>query len=95
MEQAPRITIHIPATLREYTSGESELGLSAKSVRAALKQLEASHPALYRSVCDETRTLRRHMNLFVNTSLLRWPEGLDEELASGDVISIMTAVSGG
>ena len=89
------ITIHVPATLRDCCEGASELMLTAPSVRAALEQLERSHPSLYRSVCDETGMVRRHMNLFVNTSHVRDLEGLDTALVPGDVITILPAISGG
>ena len=52
-------------------------------------------PSLYRSVCDETGAVRRHVNLFVNTSHVRDREGLDTALAPGDVVTILPAVSGG
>jgi sulfur-carrier protein len=89
------ITIQIPAPLRAYCAGAAELSLSASSVRAALEEIERSQPALYRSVCDETGAVRRHVNLFVNTSHVRDLNGLDTALAAGDVITILPAVSGG
>ena len=39
--------------------------------------------------------VRRHVNLFVNSSNVRDREGLDTRLAPGDVIMILPAVSGG
>jgi molybdopterin converting factor small subunit len=89
------ITIHVPSTLRAHCAGVSELSLSAPSVRAALEQIEQQHPALYRSVCDETGAVRRHVNLFVNTAHVRDRDGLDTALAPGDVLTILPAVSGG
>ena len=89
------ISVHIPTPLRAECGGAAELTLSAPTVRAALKQLAESHPALYRSVCDETGAVRRHVNLFVNNSFLHQREGLDTALAPGDVLTIMPAVSGG
>jgi sulfur-carrier protein len=71
------------------------LSLSAPSVRAALEQIERKHPALYCSICDETGTVRRHVNLFVNTSHMRDLEGLDTALVAGDMLTILPAVSGG
>jgi sulfur-carrier protein len=89
------ITIRVPAVLRDCCKGASELLLSAPSVRAALDQLERSYPALHKSVCDETGTLRRHVNLFVNAYNVRDREGLDTVLVPGDVITILPSVSGG
>ncbi len=89
------ISIHVPGMLRHCCGGASELSLSAPSVRAALDELERRHPSLYSSVCDETGAVRRHVNLFVNTSHVRDREGLDTALAPGDVVTILPAVSGG
>jgi molybdopterin converting factor small subunit len=89
------ITVRLPAALRSCTGGAPTLALSAPSVRAALEQLERSHPSLYRSVCDETGAVRRHVNLFVNTAHVRDRDGLDTALVPGDVLTILPAVSGG
>jgi molybdopterin converting factor small subunit len=89
------ISIHIPAVLRGECDGAKELPSSATTVREALGELARDYQALYHSVCDETGAVRRHVNLFVNDSLLDRRRGLDTELAPGDVLSIMPAVSGG
>jgi molybdopterin converting factor small subunit len=89
------ITIRLAAALRAWCAGASDLSLSAPTVRAALEQIGRHHPSLYRSICDETGRVRRHVNLFVNTSDVRDREGLDTPLAPGDVLTILPAVSGG
>ncbi len=95
MVQATAITVHVPAALRGCCAGASELALTAASVRAALEELERRHPALHRSICDETGTVRRHVNLFVNAAHVRDRKGLDTALVPGDVVTILPAVSGG
>ena len=89
------ITVSIPSPLRDACGGASKLSLSSPTVRAALEELERTHPALYISVCDETGAVRRHVNLFVNNSHIRERDGLDTPLRPGDVLTIMPAVSGG
>ena len=90
------VTIRLSATLRAYCQEPApELTLSAATVRAALQQLERSHPMLYQSICDETGAVRRHVHLFVNNTFVHDREGIDTTLAPGDVLSIMPAVSGG
>ena len=89
------ITVYVPSPLRNYCAGASELPLAAPNVRAALEQLEQTHPLLFRSVCDETGAVRRHVNLFVNSAHVRDREGLDTVLIPGDILTIMPAVSGG
>ena len=89
------ITVHVPGPLRGCCAGAAELALSATSLRAVLGEIERRHPALHRSICDETGTVRRHINLFVNTHHMRDRNGLDTPLAPGDEVTILPAVSGG
>src|SRR5262245_36759238 len=95
MASTDPVTIHVPAALREYCGGASYLPLSAGSVRAALAELERRHPVLYTNICDETGTMRRHLNVFVNDAHVRDCDGLDTALGPGDVVTILAAVSGG
>lgn len=89
------ITVSVPTPLRDCCAGASELALSATRLGAGLTELEQRFPALHRSICDETGAVRRHINLFVNNDHMRDRDGLDTPLTAGDVVTIMTAVSGG
>lgn len=89
------IPVQIPATLRSECGGRSRLTVSASTVGQALLQLEQDYPAVYRSVCDETGAVRRHVHLFVNNDLLTGDNAFDTPLNSGDTLFIMPAVSGG
>ena len=89
------IPVQIPATLRSECGGRSQLVVSAETVGEALHQLEQDHPAVYRSVCDETGAVRRHVHLFINEALLTGDNAFDTPLNSGDTLFIMPAVSGG
>jgi molybdopterin synthase sulfur carrier subunit len=95
MGPTPTITLHVLGSLRTYCAGAAQLSISASTVRAALADLERSQSALYRNVCDETGTVRRHLNVFVNSDNVRDLNGIDTPLASGDVVTILPAVSGG
>jgi sulfur-carrier protein len=95
MPHAVPVTVRLPNPLRPSAGGAAELSVAAPSVRALLEELERSQPALHRNVCDETGALRRHINVFVNTSHVRDCGGLDAPLAAGDVVTILPAVSGG
>jgi len=95
MTPSTTITIRVPGALRSCCEGASEFALPAASVRAILARFERDYPALHRSVCDETGAVRRHLNLFVNTSHVRDRDGLDTVLVPGDILTILPAVSGG
>jgi molybdopterin synthase sulfur carrier subunit len=92
---APAITIFVPGPLREYCGGATELPIAAGTVRVALEELEHAHAALYRNVCDETGKVRRHLNVFVNSDNVRDLNGIETTLKTGDVVTILPAVSGG
>ncbi len=91
----PTITIHVAGPLRAYCGGATQLSISAHTVRAALEDLERSQSALYRNICDETGAVRPHLNVFVNSDNVRDRDGVDTTLMSGDVVTILPAVSGG
>jgi molybdopterin converting factor small subunit len=95
MSPGASVTVHVPAALSQYCGGVTEVPLSAADVRAALEELERHYPALYRNICDETGAVRRHLNVFVNADHVRDCRGLDTVLTSGDVVWILSAVSGG
>ena len=95
MGPTPTITIHVPGPLRVYCAGAARLSIAARTVRDAIANLERNQFALYRNVCDETGTLRRHLNVFVNSDNVRDREGIDTILKPGDVVTILPAVSGG
>jgi sulfur-carrier protein len=95
MIQAPTITVLIPGALRPYCEGEAQLSASAATVRGMLDDLEQGRPSLHRNICDETGAVRRHLNVFVNSHNMRDIQGLDTPLATGDVVTIIIAVSGG
>ena len=88
-------TIRIPTQLRRYCGGLAELRFASADVRTALGEMEKRHPALYRCICDEAGSVRRHVNVFVNQDNIRDRDGPDTPLAEKDVVMILPAVSGG
>ena len=95
MDPTPTITLHVLGSLRTYCEGAAQLSIPARTVRAVLEGLERNQSALYRNVCDETGAVRRHLNVFVNADNVRDLDGVDTTLTTGDVVTILPAVSGG
>ena len=93
--RVPTVTIHVPGALRYRCGGAAQLSIAAATVQGALDELERCHPSLFSGVCEETGAVRRHINVFVNTSHMRDLNGLDTDLAPGDEIIFLPAVSGG
>lgn len=94
-EPLATVSVYVPGQLREFCAGARRLEVSASRVATLLDELERRYPALYRGICDETGAVRRHVNLFVNTSHIRDRDGLATVLVEGDEVIIVPAVSGG
>ncbi|MFI5231410.1 MAG: MoaD/ThiS family protein [Gemmatimonadales bacterium] len=95
MPSATAIELFVPEMLRQYCGKARTLDVSGPTVRAVLAELERDYRALYVNVCDETGTVRRHINIFVNDDHMRDLEGLDSRVVAGDTVTILPAVSGG
>jgi molybdopterin synthase sulfur carrier subunit len=89
------VTVRIPTQLRPLTGGEGEIVLEAASVREALSELESAHPGIGDRLLDESGQLRRFVNVFVADEDVRFLDGLDTTLESGQTVSVVPAVAGG
>lgn len=95
MERLMETRIQIPRVLQTYSARKSELRMRGETVRQVLDEVKRNYPELYLCICDETDTVRKHINLFLNNDVLNDRAKLDQRLAAGDVISVFQAVSGG
>lgn len=89
-----KTVLQIPRVLRQYAQGHASVELSGETVSELLQELERWHPKLYRCICDETDTVRRHINIFLNNDRISH-DALSAGLREGDVVSVYQAVSGG
>jgi molybdopterin converting factor small subunit len=89
------VTVRVPRMLSGFTDGALELDIDADTLAGALRALTTRHPALGVHLFDEGGTLRGHVLCFHNEDNTRWLSSLDRPVKSGDVITIMQAVTGG
>lgn len=90
------VTVRIPTPLRNLTGGEGKVVVEqAGDLRQIVRALEQQHPGLAERILDEDGELRRFVNVFVRDEDVRFQDGLDTEVADGDVVSIVPAVAGG
>jgi molybdopterin converting factor small subunit len=85
----PKLTLM--GSIRQYAGGLGTVEVEGVSARAAIASLERAHPALKGWAVDERGVLRQHVKLFVGGTAVT----LDRELASGDELFIVGAISGG
>jgi molybdopterin synthase sulfur carrier subunit len=76
-------------------AGQSEVSVEGATVAEVLKALDAAHPGFQDRLFDESGTLRRFVNVFVDEEDIRFLSGLDTEVRDRQVISIVPAVAGG
>jgi molybdopterin converting factor small subunit len=77
--------------LKAKVGGRSELKVGGSSVADLLRELEQAQPDLRGWILDETGTVRRHINVFVNGEL-----GNEETpVGADDQVDVLPAISGG
>lgn len=89
------VRVRIPAPLRSVTEGEAEVSVDGESVAQALTELEARFPQVRPRLRDDEGALRRFVNLYVNGEDVRFLQGLETGLKTGDEVAIIPAVAGG
>ena len=87
--------IRIPMPLRKLTNDADTVTADAATLHDAIERLEGQFPGMKERLVDEAGQLRRFVNVYVNGEDVRFLEGLDTALKTGDEISIVPAVAGG
>jgi sulfur-carrier protein len=78
------------APLSELAGGRQH-ALEGRTVQEALVALEASCPTLAGWVLDERRSIRRHVNVYVNGQLAQE----DTPVGDADRVQVLPAITGG
>ena len=88
------IKVQIPTPMREQAGGNAEVEVSGGTVKAALDDLVAKHPALATKLFDGGK-LRPYVNIFVNDEDIRFLDELDTAVKDGEIVALIPAVAGG
>ncbi len=91
------LTFQIAGYLTEFTGGNAEIKIDrdAATVGEALNQLWNAHAGLRDRVLTEQGEVRPHVNIFVNSEVVRRDRVLQTTIDGSADICIMPAVSGG
>jgi sulfur-carrier protein len=92
------ITVVLPSVLQPLAGGQSYLTTPADgavTVENLLDAVTGDYPVLARRLRDETGSLRRYVNIYVNGEEVRRLNGLDTEVAAGQEVLIIQSVAGG
>ena len=64
-------------------------------MREAITGLETLHPGIGERLLDDGGQLRRFVNVFLADEDVRFLEGLDTPVTTGQTLSVVPAVAGG
>ncbi len=89
------LKVVIPAPLRKYTQGADTVEVEAGTVQEVIENLNSKYPGFRNSVCDESGSLRRFINIYINGEDVRFLDNLSTRVTDGAEVAIVPAISGG
>ncbi|HVZ42131.1 MAG TPA: MoaD/ThiS family protein [Candidatus Kapabacteria bacterium] len=81
--------------LRSLFPGLEEIEVSGATVADVVAGLESHHPGLTAYILDERGAVRKHVNIFVDETLIADRIRLSDPVGDGVRIHIIQALSGG
>lgn len=87
-------TVVIPPPYRGPTQGADRVEVPAGTVRACIEAVEARHPGFRPLVVDADGRVHRFVTLFRNGDQLQG-DALDQPIAAGDELEVLSAIAGG
>ena len=93
--QTQTVTVHVPTPLRKYTGGDATVDVSGDTVGGVLHALVEQYPDLESNLYTDDGTLRQFVNVYVGDDDIRYRDGVDTPVTSGDAVSIVPSIAGG
>ena len=89
------VEVRLPTLLRTHTDGQGSVQANGATVGDVFTDLVGAHPGLKGQLIDESGSLHKFVNVYVNDDDIRYLDQLDTKVGEGDSISILPAVAGG
>lgn len=89
------VKVRVPTQLRNLTEGTGEVEASGATVGDVIDDLENRHPGIKARLLDDSGSLRRFVNVYLDDEDVRFLKGLQTEVPEGARLSIIPAVAGG
>jgi molybdopterin converting factor small subunit len=92
------VQVLLPAALASANGGARRLSIGLPdraTVADLLSAVEAGNPLLGRRIRDETGSVRRYVNVYVDGEDIRHGAGTATPVADGSVVQILPCIAGG
>ena len=91
-----RITRHLIRFFPDIgTTVSAPIEVSAATVRELVRALDERYDGIGAYITDEHGSLRRHVNIFIDSEPIRDRGALSDPVSDGCMVDIMQALSGG
>ncbi len=87
--------VKFTSNLKRFYPDLQPMTVNGKTVAEALLEVENLHTGLRDYIVDENGVLRKHVNIFIGNDMINDRDALGDQLAEGDEMYIMQALSGG
>ena len=81
--------------LKRFFPGLKDTQAKSVVLSGVLDEIEISYPGISNYILDEQGNLRRHVNIFVNGSMIPYRTKLNSPVSEKSEIHIIQALSGG
>lgn len=88
-------TIRFTHALKRFFPGLQPTQAGGKTLHAILGEMETKYPGIRSYLLDEQGQLRKHVNIFIDGTLIKDKTRLTDPFADNSEIYIMQALSGG
>jgi molybdopterin converting factor small subunit len=88
-------TVTVPTQLRTLTGGLSEVEGEGTTIAEVIHALDEQYPGFATRVLDDSGSIRRFVNVYLNSEDVRFLDGIKSEVPQKASISIIPAVAGG
>ena len=89
------VQVNLPTVLRPHAGGERTVSVDGATVGEVLTALVGRYPGMSGQVIDESGTLHKFVNVYLNDDDVRYLSGVDTVVGPTDELSILPAVAGG
>lgn len=86
--------VRLCSPLRKFSDGKPEVNIPGTTLKEVLLRIDKKNPGLADKII-EGEDIKRFVNIYVNNEDVRLGHGLSTKVGDADVISILSAISGG